>query len=80
MLKLLKLKSWKLIHDKQKNFSILLSNPNEDFLTLEAQKIWIMAINLKKKLEKNGKMYQKYAKIRDVKILLDVLFNLEIIQ
>ena len=29
---------------------------------------------------KNGKKYQKHAKIRDVKILHDILFNLEIIQ
>ena len=30
--------------------------------------------------KKNGKKYQKYAKIRDVKILQDIPFNLEIIQ
>ena len=33
-----------------------------------------------KNWEKNGKNYQKYAKIRDVKILQDIPFNLEIIQ
>ena len=30
--------------------------------------------------KKNGKNYQKYAKILDVKILQDIPFNLEIIQ
>ena len=32
-----------------------------------------------KKLE-NGKKYQKYAKIRDIKILQNISFNLETIQ
>ena len=31
-------------------------------------------------MEKNGKKYQKYAKIRDVKILQDIPFNLKVIQ
>ena len=33
-----------------------------------------------KKLKKIGKKYQKHAKIRDVKILQDVPFNLKSIQ
>ena len=80
MLKLVILKSWKLIHDQQKISSWLLSNSNEGFLTLEAQKIWIMTIKVKKIGKKIGRKYQKYAKIRDVKILQDIRFNLEIIQ
>ena len=49
----------------------------ETFLTLEAQKIWIMTINVKKM--ENGTKNQKYAQIWDVKILQDIL-NLKIIQ
>ena len=51
----------------------------EAFLTLEAQKISIMTINVKR-LEKMAKKYQKFAKILDVEILQDIPFNLEIIQ
>ena len=39
-----------------------------------------MTIKVKKLEKKIGKKYQKYAKIRDVKILQDIPFNLEIIQ
>ena len=35
---------------------------------------------MSKNLKKNGKNCQKYAKIRDIKILQDITFNLEIIQ
>ena len=74
------LKSWKLIHDQQKFSSYLLSNSKGVFLTPEAQKFRIMTIKIKK-LEKNvGEKYQKYAKIRVVKNLQDIPFNLEIIQ
>ena len=38
MLKLVILKSWKLIPDQQNFSSNLLSNPNGGFLTIEAQK------------------------------------------
>ena len=48
-------------------------------MSLEAQKPIIMTINVKK-VKKNGNNCQKYAKIRDVKILQDIPFNLETIQ
>ena len=35
---------------------------------------------MSKKLKENGKNGQKYAKIRDVKILQDIQFNPQIIQ
>ena len=60
--------------------SNLLSNPNGGFLTLEVYKTWIMTINVKK-LKKMANIVKKtYAKIRDVKILQEIPFNLEIIQ
>ena len=59
MLKLV-LKNWKLNHELIKDSSNLLSNPDGGFLTLEAQKIWILTKNVEK-LKKNGKKYQKYA-------------------
>ena len=68
-IKIVILRSWKLIHDQQKFSTNLLSNPNGCFLTLEVQKIWIMTKCQKN--EKNGKNCQKYAKIRDAKILQD---------
>ena len=53
-----------------KNSSNILSNPNGGFVTLEAQKTRIMTV----------KNCQNYATIRDVKVLQDNPYNLEIIQ
>ena len=62
-----------------KNFTIIYYQTlTESFLTLEAQKIRIMTIDVKK-LEKWQK-YQKYAKFRAVKILQDIPINLKYIQ
>ena len=74
------LKSWKLIGAQQKLFNNLSLKPNAGFMTLEAQKTWIMTINGKRNWTKNGINCQKFAKIRDVKILQDIPLHLEIKQ
>ena len=73
------LKSWKLIHDQQRFSSNLLSNPKGGFVNLEAQKIWVMIINVKKNWKKMAKI-SNICQIRDVKILQEIPFNLAIIQ
>ena len=49
------------------------------FWTLWLKKTWIMTIN-EKNWKKTGKNCQKYAEIRDVKLLQDIPFNLHIKQ
>ena len=59
------LKSWRTFHYIYKPCSNILSNRSG---------------SSKRQMGKNGKKYQKYAEIRDVKILQKYPFNLEIIQ
>ena len=64
------LKSWKVIHDQQKFPRNILSNLTGGFLTLEAQKTWLMT-----KCQTVEKKLQKNAKIREVKLYSDLFAN-----